>query len=70
MSKKDSFGCIVGILSLCISTPIWYYLMYKILVMVQATDIMWFLFWVYVPVGLLVQILVKVSESIFKDDKA
>lgn len=37
------------ILGVCISTPIWIYLQYKILVMVDATELMWFLFYFYAP---------------------
>jgi len=54
------------ILSLCITTPIWYYLLYQILVRVNATELMFFLFWVYVPLGIITQILIKICE---KDNK-
>lgn len=41
------------LLRLGIVTPIWLYLCFKVLQAVQATELMWFLFWVYVPVGIL-----------------
>ena len=50
-------------LKLSISMPIWYYLLYQILVRVQATDVMFLLFWVYVPVGILIAILVEIFEG-------
>jgi hypothetical protein len=43
--------------------PIWYWLLYQMLVRVNATELMFFLFWVYVPVGMLVQILVKITDN-------
>ncbi len=46
-----------------IVAPIWFYLMYKILVAIHATELMFFLFWVYVPMSVLVAILSKVSDN-------
>lgn len=46
-----------AILAIFITMPIWYYLMYKILVGVNATELMWFLFIIYVTIGLFVSIL-------------
>lgn len=54
---------IVGLVGLLIVAPIWYYLIYKILHAIQATELMWFLFWIYVPAALLVQIVAKIAES-------
>ena len=39
-----------SLLGICVSLPIWFYLIYQILELVNATELMWFLFWVYVPV--------------------
>ena len=54
---------VLGILSVCVTIPIWFYLLYQILVRVQATELMFFLFWVYVPVmfgcQIMAQIIVK-----------
>jgi len=60
MDKAKLFGSIVG---LCVTLPIWFYLLYKVLVAVDATELMWFLYWVYVPAHFLVQILAKVVEG-------
>ena len=54
-----TIGAILGIV---IVLPIWYYLLYKILQGVNATDLMWFLYWVYLPVGVLVQVILKIAE--------
>lgn len=55
------------ILQIGITLPIWFYLLYKILAAVQATDLMWFLYWVYVPVGLLVQVLSRLLDQATRD---
>lgn len=43
-----------GLVTVFLYMPIWYYLMYQILVRVNASELMWFLFLVYVPMGLFV----------------
>lgn len=52
-----------GILSVCVTIPIWIYLWYRIMSMVQATELMWFLFWVYVPVAIVVASLKMVADE-------
>lgn len=51
---------------LCIVTPIWFYLMYKLLDLVPATELMWFLFWVYMPFSFIMQI---IQEGFLKVDE-
>lgn len=50
---------LLAILSTFVSLPIWFYLLYQILESVNANELMWFLYWVYVPVTLIVSALVK-----------
>jgi len=45
---------IAGILSVFLTIPIFVYLFYKIMVLVGASELMWFLFWIYVPIVLIV----------------
>ena len=52
---------IAGLLSLFVVLPIWFYLMFSVLKMVGATDIMWLLYWVYVPVLSLSNVLIKLA---------
>ena len=54
---------IAGLLALFVTLPIWFYLLYRILDLVMASELMWFLYWVYVPVGIFVQLLVKFAED-------
>lgn len=53
---------IVAILSIFVTAPIWYFLLYKILQLVGATDVMWLLYWVYLPVCVMVQIIAKLAD--------
>lgn len=53
---------VAALLGVLVVSPIWFYLLYEILYRVGASDVMWLLFWVYVPVHLLVAILVKITE--------
>jgi hypothetical protein len=69
MSKKTKIGCVLGLLSVLITQPLWFWLLYQILVRVQASELMWFLYWVYVPFALTLSILFKAVEIVFADDK-
>jgi len=55
---------IIAILGLFVTIPITFYLQYKVLALVNATDLMWFLFWINVPVFILIQIISKVVETV------
>lgn len=54
---------VVAVITTFIYLPIWYYLVYSILVRVDASELMWFLFWVYLPVGIFCAIMNKVLED-------
>ncbi len=57
MKLKKRLEIVFVLFGLAITMPIWYYLLYKILTMVGASELMMFLFWIYVPVGLLLTVL-------------
>lgn len=48
-----------GLITVFIVMPIWYWLLYQVLTRVNASELMFFLYWVYVPAGLFSQVLVK-----------
>ena len=54
---------ISGVLAICVTMPIWYFLLYRILTAVDASELMWFLYWIYLPTALIVQVLSKIVES-------
>lgn len=62
MNPKKAIPTLIGLL---VITPIWYYLVYQILDRVNASELMWFLFWVYVPAGFFV----KFATDAWKDSK-
>lgn len=43
--------------------PIWYYLTYKILESINANELMWFLYWAYVPVGIICGVILNISDE-------
>ena len=55
---------IVGLVAIFVVMPIWYYLLYKLLQAANASDLMWFLYLVYLPAAIFVQTLTKIAESI------
>lgn len=54
---------IAVLISLFIQLPIWWYLIYKILEAVNASELMWFLYWVYLPAGFFATTLLKLTEA-------
>lgn len=54
---------IAGLVSLCLVLPIWYYLFYKVLQAVNASELMWFLYWIYAPAAMFAALISKVAED-------
>jgi hypothetical protein len=61
-----------GIASLCVTAPIWYFLVYTMLNAAHPDRLVWFLFWVYVPLAILLgilQVVISANEkSVVKKD--
>lgn len=51
------------LISFLITAPIWFYLIYQILTAINASELMWFLFWVYVPVSVTVGSVASLFEK-------
>lgn len=64
---KKKLVLIIGLLGGFVIMPILWYLIYKVLTMVGATELMWFLFWIYIPVGAFVHILTQIAKNM-KDE--
>jgi hypothetical protein len=58
----------ISLLTIFITGPIWYYLLFKILQLVHATDVMWLLFWVYLPLGLFMEIMGVIIKRVIGDE--
>ena len=50
---------VAGLLAIFVSLPIWFFLLYRILQSVNATELMWFLYWIYVPASLVIATMAK-----------
>lgn len=57
----------VGLMSLFLTAPIWYYLLHWMLVASNAGDLQMFLFWVYVPLAFVLGIISAVARSTDED---
>lgn len=70
MSTKQGLKAISGILTLCITLPIWYRLIYVMLTAIHADGTTWFLFWIYLPVGIVASIISKLTEVTESGEKS
>lgn len=55
-----AIGVLIGFM---ISMPIWFYLLYKILVAVNASDLMWFMYYAYIPATFLAAAIMQLAKS-------
>lgn len=58
MKKSQIIGALLAVF---VSVPIWFYLLYKILEAVNATELMWFMYWIYLPATTLSLVIAKLS---------
>lgn len=54
---------IAGLLVIFVTLPIWFYLMHFMLTKTGASELQWFLFWVYMPAGVLVHALTAIASA-------
>ena len=62
MTKKQKAGCLVALAQTVVILPIWLYLLYRILQAVEATNVMWLLYWLYIPAHLFAAVLRAIWE--------
>ena len=63
LTAMKALRVIASLLSVFVTLPIWYWLMYRILVAINASELMWFLYWIYLPVALLSSTILKLTEG-------
>lgn len=68
-SLKQGVSCVGVTIGVLIHTPIWYWLVYQILVRVDATPTMWVFYWIYLPVGLVMAFLRVITDGLLADRK-
>lgn len=69
LTKKQGVALVTGLLYILLSGPMWFWILYQILLRVNASELMWFIYWAYVPVSLVVGILGMIVTHIFGDDR-
>ena len=57
---------IASAVTVLIIWPVAFYLQWSVLRMVGATDVMWLLFWAYVPLSLICALILVVAEALDK----
>ena len=62
MNRKNKYLIVTLFLNILLILPIFYYLMYKIFEYIKASELMWFLFWAYVPLSIISNILIKIAD--------
>ena len=66
MTKKHAkvtVGCVTVLLSLGVALPIWFILLYHLLVKAEAESWAWSVYWIYVPSRLVAGLLAKALEA-------
>ncbi len=51
-NKAQLAGCLLGVIKILVTTPLYYIFLYQVLIHIQATDTIWILFWIYMPVSI------------------
>ena len=65
-TEKKLTGCGLAVLSLFVMTPMWSALCFGVLQKIDADPWMWVLFWCYLPVMFIAQILGQVFSKFMK----
>lgn len=63
MNSKQRKGCAMILIRLLVQMPIYFYLMYQVFLRVNATEVMWLLFWIYVPLTVVAAIIASLWEA-------
>lgn len=53
----------VALVTILLSLPITFYLQYKVFSIIGATELMWFLFWMNLPILILLQLISKLLDG-------
>lgn len=66
-TPKQAVGCIGAVITLLLSLPLWYALLFGILIRIEAPNWMWICYWLYLPAGVITTGVTKLAES-WEDD--
>lgn len=68
MKKTKLITAISTLVAIFITAPIWYYLMYRILQGVHASNVMWLLYWIYWPLTFFLSLVGQVVKMLVTDE--
>ena len=63
MKELKPIDYICGVMALCVTQPLWFYLLYRILKEIGATELTWFVFWIYVPAAIITRIIINIANK-------
>ena len=66
LTIKQTAGCFTAIVSVIFTYPICYYIMYQIMKSAGVNDVVFVLFWIYVPFNISMTILKGIIDSVFE----
>lgn len=58
---------ITGMLVIFVTLPIWFFLIYTLLQAAHVDRLVWFLFWIYVPVTIFANVVDKIVDKVAKN---
>lgn len=64
--KLEKFGCFIVLIKFLIQIPLSFGLMFLVLRQINATDIMWLLFWISAPLSLAIAIVAEILKDRLK----
>jgi hypothetical protein len=69
LTFKQGVSCIGVAIGVLIHTPIWYWLIYQVLIRVDATPTMWIFYWIYLPAGIVLALLRVITDGLLVEKK-
>ena len=69
INTKTKVGCVLGLIVILVSFPLSFYMSWLIMNKIQATELMWFVFWVNWPLTIIMATSTKLVEIFLVDDK-
>ena len=66
MTRKDGIGCVFGLLSVLIAFPLSFTLSYLTMKHINATDVMWLIFWLNWPISISFVVGAQIVKELMK----
>ena len=54
---------VASLIIIFITAPIWFYVLYQVLQAINASELVWFLYWIYLPFSLFASVVMKIFEE-------